>query len=47
MLGQEGYVEHPSDEVEIGQKIAVKIVRIDKKFGRLRLTMKLPTAEGH
>mmetsp|Transcript_53929 Transcript_53929/g.101099 ORF Transcript_53929/g.101099 Transcript_53929/m.101099 type:complete len:266 (+) Transcript_53929:30-827(+) len=44
---REGYVEHPGDEVEVGQDVAVSIVRVDKKFGRLRLTMKLPDVEGY
>jgi len=44
---REGYVEHPADEVDVGQDITVSIVRIDEKFGRLRLTMKLPEVEGY
>ncbi|CAE7905408.1 rpsA [Symbiodinium microadriaticum] len=42
---RDGYVEHPADEVDVGQDITVSIVRIDEKFGRLRLTMKLPEVE--
>ena len=44
---RDGYVEHPADEVDVGQDITVSIVRIDEKFGRLRLTMKLPEVEGY
>ena len=31
----------------LAKDITVSIVRIDEKFGRLRLTMKLPEVEGY
>ncbi|CAK9089310.1 unnamed protein product [Durusdinium trenchii] len=44
---KEGFVEHPANEVEIGQELTVSLLRVDRKFGRLRLSMKLPEVEGY
>ena len=44
---KEGFVNHPEDEVEMGQELTVRLLRVDRKFGRLRLSMKLPEVEGY
>lgn len=44
---KEGFVHHPEDEVEMGQELTVRLLRVDRKFGRLRLSMKLPEVEGY
>lgn len=44
---KEGFVNHPEDEVEMGQGLTVRLLRVDRKFGRLRLSMKLPDVEGY
>ena len=43
----EGFVNHPEDVVEMGQELTVRLLRVDRKFGRLRLSMKLPEVEGY
>ncbi len=44
---KDGFVEHPAQEVDIGQELTVTLLRVDRKFGRLRLSMKLPEVEGY
>ena len=44
---KEGFVERPSDLVQLGQRLTLKLLRVDRKFGRLRLSMKLPDVEGY
>lgn len=36
---KEGFVEHPAEEVKIGQEVRVRVLSVDPLFGRLRLSM--------
>lgn len=37
---REGFVEHPADEAEVGQKVKVRVLEADPGKGRLKLTMR-------
>lgn len=37
---REGFVEHPADEVEVGQAVQVRVTDVDPETGKMRLSMK-------